>query len=62
MEKMVYVLFLRHRWNYYGEEYFQDYLGGVFTTHEKASAEGKRMIGDFYHRFYVTRCELNKLI
>ena len=65
MEKKYFVLFLRHEWDGCEGKEHTDYLAGVFSSHAKASAEGRRLIAaglDFYHRFYVVSCDLNKTI
>ena len=65
MKKKCYVLFLRHEWNRYGGTESKDFLVGVFSSHAKASAEGRRLIAlapDFYCHFYVTPCDLDKTI
>jgi hypothetical protein len=64
MEKKYFVLFLRHEWEgYFGKQY-KDFLAGVFSSHAKASAEGRRLTinEDFYCRFYVVSCDLDKTI
>ena len=65
MKKKYFVLFLRHEWDGYEEKKYQDFLAGVFSAHEKASAEGRRIMtsySDFYCRFYVVPCDLDKTI
>lgn len=61
MREKYFVLFLRHKWEYDAT----DYLAGVFSSHERASFEGHRLIiaePDFYSSFYVTPCDLDKTI
>lgn len=65
MENKYFVLFLRHEWDRYDGKEYQDYLAGVFSSHARASAEGRRLIDsepDFYCRFYVVPCDLDKTI
>lgn len=63
--KKYYVLFLRHEWDGHEGKEYQDFLAGVFSSHAKASAEGLKLItseSDFYCRFYVVSCDLDKTI
>lgn len=65
MEKKYFVLFLRHEWDGYSGTEYKDFFAGVFSSHAKASTEGRKLITaepDFYCRFYVTPCDLNKTI
>jgi len=65
MEKKYFVLFLRHEWNGLEGKEYKDFLAGVFSSHARASAEGRRLIASgrcFYHRFYVVSCDLDKTI
>lgn len=65
MEKRYFVLFLRHEWDGYDGKECQDFLAGVFSSHERASAKGRRLVAsepDFYCRFYVVPCDLDKTI
>ena len=63
--KKLYVLFLRHEWNGFSGTQYTDFLAGVFSSHAKASAEGRNLIAlnpDFYCCFYVAPCDLDKTI
>ena len=65
MENKYFVLFLRHEWDGYEGKEHKDFLAGVFSSHARASAEGRRLISsgrDFYCRFYVVPCDLDKTI
>lgn len=65
MENKCFVLFLRHEWDGYEGKEHKDFLAGVFSSHARASAEGRRLISsgrDFYCRFYVVPCDLDKTI
>ena len=65
MKEKYFVLFLRHEWDGYNGKEYKDFLAGVFSSHAKASAEGRKLIAiapDFYCRFYVTPCDLDKTI
>lgn len=64
MENKYFVLFLRHEWDGYEGKEYKDFLAGVFSSHARASAEGRRLTAndDFYCRFYVVPCDLDKTI
>ena len=65
MNKKYFVLFLRHEWDGYEGKEYKDFLAGVFSSHAKASAEGRKFItseSNFYCRFYVVPCDLDKTI
>ena len=64
MENKCFVLFLRHEWDGYEGKEYKDFLAGVFSSHARASAEGRKLVTDYdlYCRFYVVTCDLDKTI
>ncbi len=64
MKNKCFVLFLRHEWDGYEGKEYRDFLAGVFSSHARASKEGRRWMANnnFYCRFYVVPCDLDKTI